>query len=237
MNRVELRTTLPKNVAFALALAIGTTELAAASEREDVFDFLRQNVVGRTLTYAKSYVANEGRLEVRSKVSAMLTDLGRTESGFSYRTVTVVEQTLFELDENGAHTGVVRSEDRTMVSRCALRERRSAAEMQGICVSEVNTREDPTGGGSIISMRLEDDGLRYHLETANVEDWPVPGGTYVQAKGLWDGRYFMEKSMLHRESDYVVRYHDPTTLERIRDDPPVHFSEAEATLRAPTAKR
>lgn len=147
-------------VGTAIVLASGfLTPPAVASEREAVIHFLRECVIGRTVSHHAAFELDHGKPQAEYHSEGTFTNLVETPNGFSLDEVEIVRQTNYDLSPGVDRLLPGRREDRVRLYHHELRARMSTGRLLGICSRKINSRYDWAGTGELIGMKLDGDRL------------------------------------------------------------------------------
>ena len=106
--------------------------------KDSVIRFLRETIIGKTLfTDDIIYKLGEGCMEGVYSDQMMFSDLVETENGFKFNMTTVTHELVYNLDEQGVRTTVVKDYTGTSVFCYELAMRKSTNQLTGYmhCVS------------------------------------------------------------------------------------------------------
>lgn len=100
--------------------------------RGEIIHFLREYVIGKSLFADEvAYKLENGNLEGVYNDRMMFSDLARTENGFKFNMTTVTQELVYNLDDKGIRTTIVKDYTRTSVFCYELAERRSIKQLTG----------------------------------------------------------------------------------------------------------
>jgi len=144
---------------FAATLVM-CSQAQAADAVEDIFQYLKKNVMNRTLAVVpKSGELDGGRLQYDYSGDVFYGGLVHTAKGFMFTETHLVRQTLYRV-ENGQRVLPGTKKDRILASQCELAQSRSIPErVIGFCRGSISTSEDPTGSGTSLTVELSGEKL------------------------------------------------------------------------------
>ncbi len=215
---------------FILGLGVfGTVSMQAAdvtasqknqkglAELERVADFLKKNVMGRTLVTELHRTIAQGTVDSDFVSRITYHSLERTELGLKFTISGVVEQILWDLDKEGKKIGEGRSVNRTIVQRYEIAVSKETQALMGYIHNLSNTFVDPTGYVSAIrSVKIVGDKLELQSEGINYGACFGVNNTSTPCTSSSIATYSVENGKLVNTStstNYVV---DPETFKKTK---------------------
>ena len=193
-------------------LALGGS--AAASEKEDVIAFLKQNVMGRKVEHRSTDKLANNTLETDFIRQTIHTNLQETSQGFSFDVLYVVKQTIWDLDKEGKRQGQGRHEDRVLASRYEFKTRKSTGRLLGCMRGLTNSFIDPIGDVNFAQIELKNDRLIITESTVGYGDYFGKGGKYDPASSDIQTVMELKEGKLYRRQTVTSFNIDPETLQR-----------------------
>lgn len=179
-------------------------------EFDNVYQFLQKNVVNRTLSRQAEGTIAGGTIAYEFQRDMTICNLVRTKNRFSYDVIYVIKQRNWDL-KDGKKSGDPRIEDRMMVTRFELGNRKSTGEVVGFLRSVTSTRADWGGSTSTLRMKTEDETLLVEVKTGIYSDYFAAGGKYYPGASESNQQWFIRDGKLVLESRNKVYRVDPET--------------------------
>lgn len=132
--------------------------------KNEIIQFLRENIIGKTLLTGAVYKLENGNLEGVYSDKMTFSNLVTTENGFKFNMTTVTQELVYNLDNKGARTTIAKDYTGTSVFCYELAMRKSTKQITGYmrCVS--TTVQDSTMEAvvcGIIAMKERKDRTAY----------------------------------------------------------------------------
>jgi|GEM_PF-5191871 len=198
-----------------LLFTAGLPTTADAGEREEVVDYLRKNVIGRTLETRITEKIAQGKVETEFASRRTFSNLVETSAGLAFDETIVINQVLYDLDEHGKRVSPGRNKDRVIVMRHEYSVRQSTGRLLGISrVLSASTNDDLTGFAEAERITVKGDSLLIQVTTIGYEDFFAPGGKYEPTSTDWQDEFSVQGGKLRcvtKRTSYNV---DPETLKR-----------------------
>ncbi len=186
--------------------------------QNEVMLFIRENIIGKTLLTDKvTYKLENGKLEGIYNDKMMFSDLQRTENGFKFNMTTISQESVYNLDEKGARTTIVKDYTGTSVFRYELAMRKSTKQLTGYmhCIS--TTVHNPTMEAvacGIFDVAFDGKELRWQENQLLYRDNPTGGGAYKPVAFDSKVRFYIDKGKVVFEYLPTLWEVDPDKLER-----------------------
>ncbi len=181
---------------FAFSMSALSSAVETPSIRDNVFQFLEKNVIGRTQKLAtEGTIESDGAtLQVKFSATIKWDKLEKTEEGLIFEETREIKQTNIKRDASGKPEET--NTDRVVVLRHALSERETAKALVGISNMTKNTLEDPTGKGSITMIELSTDNkeLYFYQSLAGFGEASLDGKTIVPVANASEATFFLDKA-------------------------------------------
>ena len=105
--------------------------------KNKIIQFLRENIIGKTLLTGAVYKLENGNLEGAYSDKMTFSNLLTTENGFKFNMTTVTQELVYNLDDKGARTTIAKDYTGTSVFCYELAMRKSTKQITGYmrCVS------------------------------------------------------------------------------------------------------
>lgn len=105
--------------------------------KNEIIQFLRENIIGKTLLTGAVYKLENGNLEGVYSDKMTFSNLVTTENGFKFNMTTVTQELVYNLDNKGARTTITKDYTGTSVFCYELAMRKSTKQITGYmrCVS------------------------------------------------------------------------------------------------------
>lgn len=112
--------------------------------KSEIIQFLRENIIGKTLLTSVAYKLENGCLEGVYNDKMTFSNLVITENGFKFNMTTVTQELIYNLDDKGVRTTIAKDYTGTSVFCYELAMRKSTNQITGYmhCVS--TTVQDST---------------------------------------------------------------------------------------------
>lgn len=215
---------------FILGLGVlGTVSMQAAdvtasqknqkglAELERVADFLKKNMMGRTLVNELHDTIAQGTIYTDYVSRVTYHGLERTELGLKYIGTGVVEQTLWDLDKEGKKIGEGRSKNRTISWQFEITVNRATQALLGYSHGLSNTIVDPTGMASAIrSAKIVGDKLELQTEGINYSACFGVNDTTFPCTSSSIRTYSVENGKLVKTSTSTSYVVDPETFKKTK---------------------
>lgn len=192
--------------------------------RDRVVDFLKKNVIGRTVSTTNPYAEDEDFSQ-----SWTYQTLAVTENGFTYDNVVQIKQVRYALDSAGKRTGKGERRDRMYLLRTSIGQRLGTEILMGVAIPVISTFRDIAGTAfTVESFKLDNDKLSLEFTDTLPVSWPKPPGEtgydLISAKHtetLWvdsDGKlnrlFTQDASILDPSTRAVIKKVDPWKSEQ-----------------------
>lgn len=197
---------------------------------EKVIQFLKSNVIGKVLfTDDIVYKLDNGNLEGIYNDQMVFSNLVRTENGLKFSMTTVTHELIYNLDENGVRSTLVKDFTGTSVFCYELAMRKSTNKLTGYmhCVSTTvqgQTMEAIVCG--IYDVALDAQGLSWKENQLLYRDNPVGEAKYKPVAFDSKARIYLDKGKVIFEYLPTLWDVNPNTLEKrlSKDDYPTYIS-------------
>lgn len=150
---------------------------AMETQLDQVFIFLRNNAVNRTLVMDKEGILAEGRVGYKFRREATLCNLLRKEQGFSYDVIYLIKQSKWDILKDNSKSEPS-NQDRILVVRYELGFKKSTGELIGHTELITSTRSNWSGSTDAIQMKMEAGHLLVDVRTTPYEDFFDKGDTF-----------------------------------------------------------
>lgn len=184
------------------------------TERDQIYDWIQANLVGKTISLSSTTKIDEGRIEAEFSAKRTFTNLQKTTQGLTLDNFTIIEQTNYDLDDNGQRMGDPRNKNRVNLSRWFIKQKKSSGKVIGYSTGISSTSSDPTGSASQLSMKLESSRLILNTSTVGYSDFFAQGGQYKPGASATTSVYEVVNGKLRLETTSKVFNVDPETGER-----------------------
>ena len=216
---------------FILGLGVlGTVSMQAAdvatsqknqkglAELERVADFLKKNMMGRTLVDEFHDTIAQGTIYTDFVSRFTYHGLERTELGLKYTGTFVIEQTLWDIDKDGKKIGEERSKNRTISSVSEITINRATQALMGYSHGLSNTIVDPTGrhASAIRSVKIVGDKLEQQREGINYGACFGVNKTTTPCTSSSAVSYGIENGKLVKTSTSTSYVVDPETFKKTK---------------------
>ncbi len=146
--------------------------------RDQVYDFLKANVMKRPLVRQSTGTNADKTLEFEFERTLIHTDLVKTERGLTFNQIMNIKQRNYDLDKDGKRTAApAKVEDRMLVAEFALIQMRSAPLLLGSQVIPANSWGDSTGSSLALRATMEQGALKIVSKSPDFADFFGAGGT------------------------------------------------------------
>lgn len=132
-------------------------DLVKLHQESGVLEFVKQNMIGRTLTRESTRKIADGNVESVFSIERSFGDLVDLGTGFSFTEFEIVNQTLYDLDENGKRTGKPVVKNRKYLSRHEFGIRSSTGKYAGFLHSLAQFKDHDVGSVSQLTLELNED--------------------------------------------------------------------------------
>jgi hypothetical protein len=191
---------------------------APASDRTDVVKFLKDHVVGKTLTTpSTTSKGTDGKFEETYEDQVTFGNLVETEDGATFDVTVKAKQVVYELDKDGKRIMPGRDQSGTTVFRYELVERKSTHKLMGYWRVLSTTMKDRTPVGTVATVhhpQVSDGQLTWKESQAGYGDTAAEKGKFkpgayssVSKLSVVDGKL----QWYWEQVNYDV---DPETLKR-----------------------
>jgi hypothetical protein len=192
----------------------GMPTAADAGEREEVLAYVKKNVIGKTLEVRITSKIVNDKIETEFARRTTFTNLVETSSGLAFDEIAVINQVLFDLDEQGKRKSPGRREDRAVVRRHEYSARKSSGHVLGVGRIILNSSSDPTGVAYSERIALRGDSLIIHISGIGYDDFFAPGGRFEPATSDSREEFSVRDGKLRRVTKTTSYDVDPATLKR-----------------------
>jgi hypothetical protein len=189
------------------------------NEPTAVRDFIRQNLIGRTVSAEPvSARTDDGQTETTYVDQTFFSNLVWRQNGFDFDLTAITIGRRYGLDSEGRRTALAGSMDAVRVFRYEMTGRVSTGKLLGFsrCISSTNEQFDPLAGACfMVQTGLQDDGLVITERQIGYSDFPAPGGGRKPQALDSRFRYVTDnRGGLTVELDQEIFDVDPTSFER-----------------------
>jgi hypothetical protein len=188
------------------------------SERTKALEFLKKNVIGKTVVATPVTAYSEGdRIMDISDDQTFFCNLVEKADGFTFDLTAIARGTRYERDKKGEFSEPEGSLIAVRVYRYEITERRSSGKLLGFgrFVSSTNTQPDPLSGTVFLTrMWLEDGALVVHDTQTGYADFAAAAGTFKPIASDGTYRYTVKDGRLIVEYQQKTFNVDPETLRR-----------------------
>ena len=195
-----------------------------------VIRFLRETIIGKTLfTDDIIYKLEEGCMEGVYSDQMMFSDLVETENGFKFNMTTVTHELVYNLDEQGVRTTVVKDYTGTSVFCYELAMRKSTNQLTGYmhCVSTtVNNSTMEAVVCGIFDVVLDKKELRWQESQLLYRDNLIGENQYKPVAFDYKARFYLDKGKVVFEYLPTLWEVNPDTLAKglSKDNYPPYIS-------------
>lgn len=223
-----LRRCLSVALLFALVPTLSNADEEKNFENRDaVYQFLQDNVIGRTLAYEyEGNIADDSVFTTFSRKKTF-TDLRRTKRGLSFKVFYVIEQKNWDLDSDGQKSDEANphKKKRVLSEQTAVAQRRSTNEVIGITTVDGNSLADNTGDAYSVRMSLVEleDGtpsLKIERKTVLYSDHFATADSFRPGISETVELLYLKGKKLQADYKYVTQKVDPVSLAAAADSEP-----------------
>ena len=189
--------------------------------KNEIIQFLRENIIGKTLLTGAIYKLENGNLEGEYNDKMTFSNLVTTENGFKFNMTTVTQELVYNLDDKGARTTIAKDYTGTSVFCYELAMRKSTKQITGYmrCVS--TTVQDSTTEAvvcGIFDVTFDGKELKWQENQLLYRDNPVAFHSKV--------RFYLDNEKVIFEYLPTLWDISPDTLEKrlSKDDYPPYIS-------------
>lgn len=198
--------------------------------KEEVIQFIEKNIIGKNLlTDEVVYKLENGNLEGVYNDNMTFSNLVKTENGFKFNMTTVTQELVYNLDEEGARTTIVKDYTGTSVFCYELAIRKSTKQLTGYMRGISTTVQNPTMEAvvyGIFNVTFDGKELKWQENQLLYRDNPIGEDKYKPVAFNSKVRFYLDKGKVVFE--YLPTYWDidPDTLEKrlSKDDYPPFIS-------------
>lgn len=186
--------------------------------KNEIIRFMRKNIIGKTLlTDEVVYKLENGKLEGVYSDKMIFSDLVETENGFKFNMTTVTQELVYNLDEKGVRTTVVKDFTGTSIFCYELAMRKSTGQLTGYmhCVSttvQTSTMEAVVYG--IFNVTFDGKELKWQENQLLYRDNPAGEGKYKSVAFDAKVRFYVNNGKIVFEYLPILWDVDPATLEK-----------------------
>ena len=205
-------------MASLLTVILSSTLAQAAvdlSVRDRVYDFLKANVMGRSVSSERLSKNADCTIELDFKSTQRYYGLQKTENGLVFDRIALIKQTNYDLDKNGARTGKSVNKDRELVSRTEVAVSLSTGKLVGANRIVSMTITDPTGLVDGVVLDVSGDKLTETIRTVTYLDMFAAGNTYKPGRTEMVSTYQTAKGKLEVASESDTWFINPDTFEAV----------------------
>lgn len=185
-----------------------------ASDRARVVKFLKDHIIGKTVSVKVTEKIAKGEIETEFARTTSFVNFFETHNGFGFDMVFSIMQTNYDLDKDGQRVQPGRKEDRVLVTRYEVSERKSSNKLIGFSSYVTNTFHEDQFGASSIRVKLEEDVLSIDESTVLYNDFFAGGGKFKPGAVDVHSDFRVIAGKLKRTSTSKVFDVNPDTLER-----------------------
>ncbi len=196
---------------LSIGLLFVTT--AAASELDDVYNFIQQHAENRTLRVSDSGTFAGDTVAYDFHRDMTICNLHRTKKRFTFDVIYSIRSTVQDL-KDGKKVGKTRSTDRMLVERQEFGFRRSTGKVVGFSTIITTTRADSGGGTTSHYMELKEGELHVKSETAGYEDYMGPNDSRYPGAMTNNIVWLLRENKLVIQSELTTYKVDPKTGQR-----------------------
>lgn len=193
---------------------------AVADQRAQIVDFLRNQVMGRTVVGRVTSSIDRGRLESVFERSTNFTRLIVSENGFGFDEVLRIRETIRPRGATESASVAVRQSDRLVTLRHQYSVRRSTGDVVGYA-REMAGSDGTLSAAAVVSRavaQIQNGELTIRMSTVGYDDHVTVGG--FKAGGIQtQSKYSVRHGRLRRAQVNEYFAVDPQTLSRTPDRP------------------
>ncbi|WP_406698681.1 hypothetical protein V5E97_07315 [Singulisphaera sp. Ch08] len=186
----------------------------ALGARSKILDFLKREVLGKSLVHHSVSKIDNGKLEVDFSRTLKFANVTTTERGFKFDLLIDIKQANYDLDESGARKGTSIAKDRSLVERFEIRERTSTGELLGYCSVITNSLKDSSGRADFVQVKLEGDRLKIKQSTVGYDDLFAAGDKTKPGAVETESDLFVSEGRLQHVQKIQSYEVDPASLKR-----------------------
>lgn len=186
--------------------------------KDEIIQFMRQSIIGKTLqTDDVVYQLENGTFEGVYSDKMMFSDLVETENGFKFNMITVTQELVYNLDENGMRMTIAKDYTGTSVFCYELALRKSTKQLTGYmrCVSTTvqnQTMEAVVCG--ISGVTFDGKELKWQEHQLLYRDNPIGEDKYKPVAFDSQVRFYLENGKTMFEYLPTLCDVNPDTLEK-----------------------
>lgn len=205
----------------------GATEPSRGSGlRAEALGFLRDHVIGRAVEVTTSYKAGD-KIENLFTRRMTYTNLVETKKGLKFDAISIIKQTIYDLDDKGERVGEGKTKNRALLLRFEVAELESAPKLRGFYRIISNTAGDPTGSGAVVFITMRDDRLVIDQTTIGFDDFFAAEGGMKPGVSETRAILHVQDGRLHVEETERNYYVDPDGQQRAPVSDPVELKGVE----------
>ena len=197
--------------------------------KNEIIQFLRENIIGKTLLTGAVYKLENGNLEGVYNDKMTFSNLVTTENGFKFNMTTVTQELVYNLDDKGTRTTIAKDYTGTSVFCYELAMRKSRKQITGYmrCVS--TTVQDSTMEAvvcGIFDVTFDGKELKWQENQLLYRDNPIGEDKYKPVAFHSKVRFYLDNEKVIFEYLPTLWDISPDTLEKrlSKDDYPPYIS-------------
>ena len=184
------------------------------SERAKALSFLKDNVIGRTVSVNLTEKIANGTVETVFSRNTSFVKLMETPNGFQFDAVSVIRQTNYDLDKQGKRVGPGLVEDRTIADRYVVSERKSTKKLIGYSLVVSNSSDFDEAAVDAVRVGFQDGKLVIDESTVLFNDLFAEGGQFKPGGADVHSEFSIVRGKLRRVQTIQIFDVDPNTLEK-----------------------
>ena len=186
--------------------------------KNEIIQFLRENIIGKILLTGAVYKLENGNLEGVYNDKMTFSNLVTTENGFKFNMTTVTQEQVYNLDDKGARTTIAKDYTGTSVFCYELAMRKSTKQITGYmrCVS--TTVQDSTMEAvvcGIFDVTFDGKELKWQENQLLYRDNPIGEDKYKPVAFHSKVRFYLDNGKVIFEYLPTLWDISPDTLEKV----------------------
>lgn len=199
------------------------SSIYAGDSVDEVYGFLKENAVNRTVTTKSSGTLAGGAVEYEFRRDTTLCNLQRISDGFSFDVILLIKQRNWDV-KGEKRSGEPRIEDRMLVQRCTIGKQSSSGELLGYARSLTSTHDSWANTIDHLSMRMNGETLHVLRDTGKYKDFFDADGDFYPGAVVRKQEWEVQDDRLLINTTSTTYKADPATGERT----PIHVDRKHA---------
>lgn len=206
---------------IAIASATEVNVIAEESGFDASVEFIDQKLIGKTFLSMSKRPLDKGKLESEFQRKTLYTNLMRSTNTATFDQVSLIRQTLWELDGKGNRKLEKQTiKDRVVVSRVNLYRSLATDEALGTLELLTNSAVSPIGQGAEVSLRKDGEELVINYQNSFYYDGFKAGGGFRPIASSVEERFSEVEGKIEIASSVTLYEVDPQKLTREKADEP-----------------